>query len=92
MPRHVDDDRFVASLAGQAGTGTACQERRPGVGDEPGRRLHVGVVDREDHPERDLAVVGRVAGIGRPRRRVEADFPSESVGQRPPEGVLLSFS
>ena len=92
VPRHVHDDRFIAGLAGEAGACAARQKSSAGVRCQPGRRLHVGLVDREDHAEGDLPVIGRVAGVGRPRGGIEADFASENIGQRPPEGVPLRFS
>ncbi len=86
VPRHVHDDRFIASLAGETGAGAARQKCGAGVRCEPGRSLHVGLVDREDHADGDLAVIGRVAGVGRPRRGIEADFASEDIGQRRARG------
>ena len=92
VARHVDDDRLVAGLAGQAGAGAPRQQGGPGFGSQAGSRLDVVLVAREDHAEGHLAVIGRVAGVGGAGGGVEAHFAREDIGQRPPEGVPLSFS
>ena len=89
VARHVDDDCLVARLPGQARTGAASQERRPGLGGQPGHGLDVGVVDGEDDPERDIAVVRRVGGVSGPGRVVEADFAPERAGKRRTQGSAL---
>ncbi len=91
VARHVDDDRLVARLPGQAGPGPPGQERRPRLGGQAGRRPDVVVVDGEDDAQGYVAVVRRIAGVGGPGRGVEADLAAHRAGQRRPQGGALSF-
>src|SRR5258706_2321989 len=61
--REVQNNRYIAALAGQAGAGPAGQYGSiVTAGDFEGIK-DIRFVFRENHPNRDLAVIGSVRGV-----------------------------
>ena len=82
VPAGVDDDRDVAGLAGEARPRAAGEGRRVELGAHAQRGHHVVVVEREDDPERHLAIVRRVGRVHRARRAIERDLAAERGTER----------
>jgi hypothetical protein len=75
--REIEDDGYVAALAGEGSSATAGEERSVMVAAEGDGREHVLFVAWNDYADRDLAVVGAVGRVEGAGAGVETDFSAE---------------
>ena len=77
--RKIHDDRNVAALAREARSCAARQDWRTGFAARPYRCGDVRLVERDDQPDGDLTIVGRVGRIERPGAVIEAHFTPDGL-------------
>jgi len=77
VPRHVEDHRDVAALAGQACATSARQNRSAKPAANLDSSNHVLGVPRKDHTNGYLAIIRGVSGIEGTSAFVESDFPAD---------------
>lgn len=77
----VHDDGRVAGLPGQTRAAATRGKRRTVLVAEPDSRYHVVLIFGQNHPDRYLAVVGGVSGVGRAATSVETHLALHGLPQ-----------
>ncbi len=84
--RKIEDHRHVAALAGEACAAAARQHRRAELAGRPAIvACDIGLVQRDNQPDRHLSVVRRIGGVERARAVVETHFAADDTFQAPLE-------
>jgi hypothetical protein len=79
--REVNDDRDIAALAGEAGSGATRQDSRAQFAAGGDGRLHIGFIARQHDAHRRLPVIGGVGGVQGTRSGIKADFSADGGAQ-----------